>query len=522
MIRVLIAEDETMTRVGIRYCLDREGTQYELVGEAVNGTQALEMCETLQPDILLTDIKMPEIDGIELIRRIRERKLAPKIIILTCYDDFDYLHQAMHLGIEDYVLKMGLSPEALFDVLEKVRKKYWSDMEPYAPGNESRFDALEAIMLGYINESAEIQRLIDIHHLDLRFQRYCMLLIYSQTAGIDNPQPLSRSLIQGIRAALADCIKVTTAGEVIYCNVNRFAAFVDLSGVKNDGFLNDLICRMSLTCMQNMNVMLRVGVSSEHSQPEELESAYDEAESALLRMYFEPDETIYYYQQRDRNEGAQSLDELPAEIENMRMAVCHENCGALREALTRFNRKIHALLIPGNEILLWYIRAYFAVAYAFEEKNGIDMHIYDETNRMARSLLLTRAPDEIIGKVNRLIEDICIRMSSNSSADMNPLIRDVIAYIERNYAENLTLETISRHFAINPTYFCKLFKKSVGATFINYLTDIRIKKAMQLIRETNMPNYLIAEKTGYQTPEYFSKIFKKKTGLSPKEYKQRS
>lgn len=521
MIRILIAEDETMTRVGIRYCLDRDVTQYELVGEAVNGTQALEMCEQLRPDILLTDIKMPEMDGIELIRRIREKKLDPKIIILTCYDDFDYLHEAMHLGIEDYVLKMGLKPEALFEVLEKVRKKYWSDMEPYAPANESRFDALEAIMLGYINESAEIDRLINIHHLDLRFQRYRMLLCYTQYTDSESNRSLSRSMIQGVRATLADCIKVATHGEVIYCDVNRFAAFVDLTDIENDDFLKDLICRMLLACRQNLNVTLRLGVSLAHNQAEELETAYDEAESALLRMYFEPEEQIYYYQDRNQDEDAQLLAGLPQEIENMRMAVCHESRGALMDALERFNRIIRTLLKPGNEILLWYIRAYFSVTSAFEEKDGSDKRIYDETNEMARSLLHTGAPDEIIGKVNRLIEDIAERIASNYSNGMNPLIRDVIVYMETNYAENLTLDTISRQFAIDPTYFCKLFKKTVGTTFVNYLTDIRIKKAMQLIRETNMPNYLIAEKTGYQTPEYFSKIFKKKTGLSPKEYKQR-
>ena len=107
MIQVLIAEDEALMRMGIRFCLDQENSEYELVGEAENGRQALEMCLKYNPQILITDIKMPVMDGIELIRQIKARKLDIKIVILTCYEEFSYLHEAMHLGDRIAVMRDG-------------------------------------------------------------------------------------------------------------------------------------------------------------------------------------------------------------------------------------------------------------------------------------------------------------------------------------------------------------------------------------------------------------------------------
>ena len=113
-----------------------------------------------------------------------------------------------------------------------------------------------------------------------------------------------------------------------------------------------------------------------------------------------------------------------------------------------------------------------------------------------------------------------MRKWPSASAPANVLISRIVAYTDEHFAENLSLDVIASTFAIHPAYFCKLFKRTMGTTYIDYLTQCRVTRAKELLRRTDLPNYLIAEQTGFQTPEYFSKIFKKKTGVSPKEYRQ--
>lgn len=524
MISVLLAEDEFITRVGIRYCLDNAGGPFHLIGEAADGRQALSMCRELHPDILLTDIRMPEMDGLELIRRIREEGLNIRILILTCLEEFSYLHEAMHLGIEDYILKTALKPEKLLEVLESVRQKYWAEGDSADQTHqEAAADALESILLGYVNEETEISRMVEQYHLDLRFDRFAMMLACLEEDGEGPAQ--TPALARGLRAAIADCIRLRTHGDAIRYDKKRLALLVHCPEEcgkpgEAEAFLSSLAREIDRVCRLNLNVSLRFGISDIHHSAVHIANALEEADCALAHMYFAPQDRVYFFGQRRNEETSLTLRMLHTELEALQEAASHQDRERLMLALRRFDAAAREASAQGTEIWPWYLRAYFDASSALAQSTDETL-APDEMEWITREIRQLRSPDEVIAAVTRLMEEMALRFGETRRGPSNSLIAQVVAYTEEHFAENLTLDFISHTFSIHPAYFCKLFKRTMGTTYIDYLTQYRIRKAKELLKSTDLPNYLIAEQTGFQTPEYFSKIFKKKTGVSPKEYRTR-
>lgn len=524
MIQVLIAEDEALTRIGIRFCLDRENSGYELVGEAENGKQALDMCLKLKPQILITDIKMPVMDGIELIRQIKARNLDIKIVILTCYEEFTYLHEAMHLGVDDYLLKVALKPDRLLEVLDKIKKKYFETAAPIPAASETRLEALESIIMGYIDECDEINRLVSVHHLDLDFDRYAMLLVDAEQDEDSKSYHRSSMLNRGIRAMLADCINIENHGEVAQCGFGRFAAFVyppaELDDKQAASSLLDLAQRIFQVGTQSLNIKLTIGISNLHHGLSELAVAQEEAEQALTHSFFDQNKPICRFSDSQPSDKVNCSENLHLELKHIHDAVYAEDEAALQATIENFSNTIRTGNFSESEVRSWFMLAYMAAVSSFEDKTGIDLDSRQKMQSLKKMVLYASSIQEISREIQRLIIEITRHFGENSGRQTNTLIHQVTSYCNEHFSENITLEQISKKFGINITYFCKLFKRTMGVTFVDFLTDRRIKEAKRLIRNTDLPNYLIAQQTGFQNPEYFSKTFKKVTGVTPKEYKR--
>lgn len=524
MIQILIAEDEALARIGIRYCLDTDNSHYELVGEAENGKQALEMCLRLKPQILITDIKMPVMDGIELIRQIKARNLDIKIIILTCYEEFKYLHEAMHLGIDDYLLKVALKPERLLEVLEKVRKKYWDNVDQVSSVNESKLEVLESIMMGYLDEHDEIEHLIKQYHLNLDFSRYGLLLVDTAQGEISRSYYRDTMLSRSIRATLADCINLEAHGEVAQCGQGRFVAFVypdgDTSQAEALSILENTARRMMQVSLQSLNVQLAIGISNLHSGISELNVALAETEHALDHIFFQNDTFIYRACDDGHDEKSISSEILRLDLKHLHEAIYANDAHTIRATTSHFCDLIKTGNLHESEARSWFVRAYTTAVSSFEDKTNTDFDVRQKMQSLKKMMFRTNSLQEISCEIERLIGEITAQLNDNPPVQTNALIYQITTYADEHFEENLTLDYISHKFGISVTYFCKIFKRIMGMTFVEYLTDRRIKEAMRLIRHTDLPNYAIAQRIGFQNPEYFSKTFKKLTGITPKEYKR--
>ncbi len=421
------------------------------------------MCRELRPDILLTDIRMPEMDGLELIRQIRNEGLDIKILILTCLEEFSYLHEAMHLGIEDYILKTALKPEKLLEVLEAVRQKYWTVEDPAGRvDREAATDALESILLGYVNEETEISRMVEQYHLDLRFDRFAMMLACPEEDGEGPGQTLS--LARGLRAAVADCIRLRTSGDAVRYDKKRLALFVPCPDEYEkpedaEAFLSSLARETDQVCRLNLNVSLRFGISDIHHSAVHIANALEEADCALAHMYFAPQERVYFFGQRRNEETSITLRMLHTELESLQEAASHQDRERLLLALRRFDAAAREASAQGTEIWPWYLRAYFDASSALAQ--SVDENLApDEMERITREIRRIRSPDEVAAAVTRLLEEMALRFGETSRTPSNSLIAQVVSYTDEHFVENLTLDFISHTFSIHPAYFCKLFKRT--------------------------------------------------------------
>lgn len=525
MIKVVIAEDEALTRIGIRCCVDWEKHGYEVVGEAENGEQALKMCLSLKPHILMTDIKMPVMDGMELIRQIKARGLDVKIVILTCYEEFHYLHEAMHLGVDDYLLKMAIMPERFLEVLDKVRRKYWDGDDPGAVSGESRLEALESIIMGYVDEEDEIERLIQSHRLDLHFERYALLLVEVNQGEASRSYHKNSMLNRGIRAALADCVALEARGEVAQCDWGRFVVLADPRGAEGDEAaltaLIRLAQRMVQVVRQSLNVDLTVGVSRVHSGLAEMGRAQEEADRALDEGFFGRQGSVYLTGGEVKPEERASSEKLRPALRRIHDAVYLGDEAAARAGIAQLSGYMRESELRESEARVWFVRAYMTAISAYEDLGGAELDTQQKLQSLKKLILRAGSLAEITREVERLVLEIASQCGSNDAWQTHALIGQIVQYADQAFADNLTLDFISRKFGINAAYFCKLFKRIMGVTFVEYLTERRICEAKRLMRSTDLLNYEIAERTGFQNPEYFSKTFKKLTGMTPKEYKLR-
>lgn len=364
MIKVFLVEDETIIRQGIRNNIDWGAHGLELVGEAEDGEYAYPMILKSRPDILLTDVKMPFMDGLELSRLVKKSLPNIKIIILSGYNEFDYAKEAIKIGISDYLLK-PITSASLVDALKRVAET--------------------------IREERERTRLLERYFVS--YEKYTEFLDKTDYSGVD------RKLIE-------DFLKL---GSVEECG-----PFID-------------------------EYFAAVG---EHNY-----------KSLLLRQYMTVD--IFYCVQEFLKSLKVETDEIPETLRDI---------------------KEIPKVIGGVETTVAYLKALFHFALSARDKCSNDRY--------------------------------------------GNLIREARAYIAEHFARSdFSLNMISAHIGVSSSYFSSIFKQEMGQSFVEYLTKVRIDKACELLKCTNLRTAEIGESVGYNDPHYFSATFKKIMGQSPKDYK---
>ena len=228
MIKVLIVDDDSLTRIGLMSSIEWEENGFQVIGEAESGEEALEMCRRQVPDIMLTDISMAEMNGIELIENIKEKGYDIKIIILTCYENFSFLHKALHMGVEDYILKVGMMPSDILKVLQKVKDKYWSgflpDKEKDKENNYEKLAAVESVIMGYVDDEEETKGLISRYSLRIPEKDYCVLQMKIVYQTENHNYHLNSILCKSILKVLLETAQKECFGEIVQCSEGEFAA----------------------------------------------------------------------------------------------------------------------------------------------------------------------------------------------------------------------------------------------------------------------------------------------------------
>ena len=529
--RIMLVDDEEEVRKAIIRKIAWEQLGFVMVGDAENGEDALEKLEQLEPDVVMTDIRMPYMDGLTLSARIRDKYPSLKILIFSGYDDFEYAKQAIKLNVTEYILK-PVNGEELTQILNRIRISLDEEIE-----QRRNITALQKSYLGSLPILRElflndlVRRTTDIDTVVPKLREYGIDILDARKwlAVVIHIEQIEQSETQ-VLSQHQELIPISVRGLVedhlkSYC---RNAIFNSADGITvivavdenntQTGLINLLndICKESKRVLE---VSITVGVGHSCNSLKEISRSYQSAVDALgYRAIVGIGKTIYIN------------DVEPVICGKLQLDVKSE---AELTAAVKFGPKelisnvIQSLVAHMDEVKV-HARQYQAYMLSIVNCITRTMQQYDlDIGEMFDSENWYTATMEGIYRKEEFAEwllPIALRMNEALNHERDNTARKVILnakeYILEHYSDpELSVETLCRYLHMSPAYFSTMFKKETGQTYINYLTQVRLDKAVELLNETDEKTYMIAQKVGYQEQNYFSYVFKKWYGFSPTKYR---
>lgn len=537
MIKVFLVEDEIVMREGIKRNIAWEKEGFEFVGEASDGELAYPLIEKTHPDILITDIKMPFMDGLELSRLVRNEMPDTKIIILSGYDDFEYARESISIGVTDYLLK-PISAANLLEAIKKVRKiileekeqkKYLEEYEKdrLEDGRIARQKFFESLVSGKLSVSNIWKAAREIE-LDLTAEKYNIILF--QISFGENAAGYSEEInrLKGKIDEIADEMKEVLAFDHGIDGWAFLIKQISGSGIEKteQEFQKKLL---DVVKKEGNKVHYFGGIGKAVERMGELPACYKQAYQAFVLRYLKEENQIIRFEEGElRKNGNEniSLSSLNVDKLNRRVVEKFLRTGLLGDIRIFTEEYLSSLGERNVQSLLFrqYIvmDVYFAAASVLEEmgySSEILVELCGDIQSMAHEFSSVEKSRQYIIRLLRAVVDL---RENQTRQKYTSMLRDAELYIEQHYAdENISLNTVAASMNLSPNHFSTIFSQKTGRTFIEYLTFVRMEKAKELLRSTSMRTSEIAYEIGYKDSHYFSYIFKKTQECTPREFRAR-
>ena len=543
MLKIFLAEDEVVVRETIKRMIPWEELGFELVGEAADGEMALPLLIRQQPDLLITDIKMPFMDGLTLARLAKKEIPGLKVVILSGYDDFNYAKQAIGIGVEDYLLK-PITKNALIERLseirsryehEKTQKEYYEkfqrEMQAYEK-NSSR-DFFEALVGGSM-DMMEVYKRAEKLGLDIVAEAYNVLIF---TMNCDEDFSRQRDEYSSWEAESLELLENFFAGHssAMLFRSNIFSYGVLLKGQRETIEENTRACvdeiRKILSRQDGRREwFLAVGQSVERLS--QIQKSYHTASRAFSQRYLY-DENILYYDEMETMEhpGGQAETEDNAYLQKVDVNALNPAIlqkflsNGLQEETENFVKDyFYAIGQEPMESLVFRNYVILNVRFSvisFIKGLGCDtneMESADTEEVLAES---GKNMESAIAYAKKMISQAIEIRDQNSGNKNRSILKTAVDFIDSHYMEeDISLNTVANVANVSSNHFSALFSQNMGQTFIEYLTTLRMNKAKELLRCTGMRSSEIAGEIGYKDAHYFSYLFKKTQGMTPSDYRK--
>ncbi len=534
MFKVFLVEDEIVVREGIRKNILWEQYGFHYAGDAPDGELALPLIRQIKPDLLITDIKMPFMDGLALIELVRRELPKTKIIIISGHDDFSYAQQAISMGVEQYLLKPIIKGK-MVEILKALYKKmaeeqrqqeylerFHREVREYEMFSRRRF--FEQIVTGGLSvlEISETAKTLDI---DVNAPFYNIVLFTLSSAGYDGSTP---ERYTDALAVVQDEIRhfITGNTELILFSWNVTTYAVLVKGGQKDitQRTDDCISNIQSCCaMAGSDVNWHIACGTPVSRLSTIPACFEEASRILSYRHLCPQEHIL----------------TEASISDLRKRAGHgtdaDRIGIAQERIYSFlsngsvediDRYINQLLqsAEGEAVSLPVFCRYLTMTVYLAAVEYMDS-IGSRTDSVWSLELRPNDSISTSGEVRHYLRQVMRQAielrDSESKKQQSDLMNRAIEYIDRHYhEESISLDRVAQKVNISPNYFSAIFSQEVGLTFIEYLTGKRIDEAKHMLRQTDKRSGEIAFAVGYKDPHYFSFVFKKVTGCTPSEYRR--
>lgn len=531
MLKVFLAEDEFIIREGIKNNIDWQAYGYEFCGEASDGELAFPLIQKTRPDILITDIKMPFVDGLALSRLVKKELPETEIIILSGYEEFDYAKEAIQIGVARYLLK-PINGETLLQEIDSVaeiilgkqkekeiREKYQKEMEENSLRDQ--MDLFQHLVTG----DCSMEELLSVaDKLDLKIMApwYSIVLLKIQSMKHDYEE-YSGSIV----AVDERIVKLAEPEHVlIFDRALEGRAFLFKADSEEEllAYQKEYLGDVKEVLSGYANLRYFGGIGTPVNRLREIPASFEDASHAFAHRYLVAESCIL--------DSSLLMQEGAAEHEDFRISAVNP------EQIDR--AKMQEFLRTGDlDEVVYFVDEFFGKLDGGAMKSRIfrqyiTMDAYFSIVDFLKGLGLQKdeieAPDQdgsilqdeksAMDYIVRIMNKALVLREKKASSRYEDVVSEVIHYIEDNYAqEELSLNLLASHVNFSPNHLSMIFSQQTGQTLIRYLTDYRMNRAKELLRCSSKKSSVISMEVGYKDPHYFSYLFKKTQGMTPTQYR---
>ncbi len=530
--RIILVDDEEEVRKGIIRKIDWETLGFQVVGDAENGQDALEKIEQLEPDVVMTDIRMPYMDGLTLTSWIRQKYPSVKVLIFSGFDDFEYAQQAIKLNVTEYILK-PVNVEELTRILNRVKENLDQEIEQRRDVDrlrESYLSSLPILRELFLNDmvrgnmpAENIRQKLEEYKIDiLGAEKWLTAVINveneaSEETGLTLHQ--EKELIPiSVKSLLEDNLKD-------YCRFTAFNSAVGVTliaavdGERKQTSLIDLLGDICKEIKRILQVTVTIGIGYFSRELEQLPAAYQSAVDALgYREIVGTGKTIYINDMEPVSRGKLQLE--TRDEADLIAVVKFGTREKIEAAAKNFAARMEGARVHMRQLQVYQMSIINCLIRLMQQQD-LELGAMFGTDEMYGKVIYGNMKPEEFASV---ITEVGCRMNEAMNRERDKTAKKVILeakqYILDHYQDpELSVDVMCRQLHMSPAYFSTVFKRETGQTYIAYLTEVRLDKAVELLNTTDDKTYVIAQKVGYQEQNYFSYVFKKRFGISPTKFR---
>jgi two-component system response regulator YesN len=514
VIKVFLVDDEIEIREGIRERVNWQEEGFEYCGDAPDGEIALPLIEKMQPDILITDIKMPFLNGLDLSKIVKEKFPNTKIVILSGHDEFEYAREALRLSVDEYCLK-PLSSKDLLEVLHRVAAKL-NEQQLQQSSKMGKDNFLNELCLGTLTSIEAIEKAAE-YQMELISSYYAIMVVNFNT-DLQTSGKGIRVLIKSIEVMINRLIESKKQTTYHLFQKSLKEAVILIKG-EDTNVISELCSLIRDQCYIKedfRSFIQSIGIGSTKERIQGIALSYVEADAdnsdqSVLRV-------LIPVSSSGSNESALTA----AQFDRSKLIEFFKYGSSSQ--IAEFTKQYTECIFQSSshsQLFSYYFMMDVAVT---------SIHFVSQLGGECQPILESLYKKEILIKDNRTAEsiiqftkeiiEIVISFRSSSQAKYHDTLHKAKLYIQRHYADSeISLHSVASYVNVSPSYFSKVFSQETGQTFIEYLTEWRILQAKELLKMTQHRTYEIAYMVGYNDAHYFCNVFKKATGQTTKDFR---
>lgn len=519
--KIVIIDDDEIIVKAISKIIERSSLNIQVAGKAFDAINALKIVEEVTPDIILTDIMMPGMNGLELIGEIKRRKFDAEIIILSAYREFDYAQQALQLGAVDYILK-PVSEQKLITSLHNTIKII--EQQQTEINKRGRF-IKDKVYYSLITGNQWKQNVFGLNECfskKIGGGQYSVSVFEPGSIADTGDEDTER--IVECTVSIIQKTFCASAGYIIFEeDMHQIVVVKELPDFRNVGYQDSLT--VSLACQtkeilkSELGLEVNIGISDPVSSVYDLPQAYKKAVFASRNKFYIGKETVTAYNQIKhmdyiyQEDLIKNMEEL---IELIRLGIQDKAIDTLNRIFEYYRQKQMA----NTEMIYMACFEIFLLIRHTLTRMDISKEVKEKLYRIKLDdLKVFDNIDELYEHLKDMTTKIILSIEENRKGENSAIIAKAMNYCKNNLAADITLELVAEYINMNKSYFSFLFKKETGENLWDYLTNLRITKAKELLESTNLKVYTVGEMVGYKNSSHFGKIFKDMVGITPAEYK---